>query len=451
MDWNYLYSVVPEDLNDDEKDQLFNSVTWYDSDAENPNESKWRRFFHELDEIAIKQGEEEARKFESETEIKSPRSRKSSSIEIENLEQRYSELKSKYKKQQRINEKYNQEIEALKKKYKSLEREKNLLEHDLQASKHDGSVSSDVSDTVKDQHKELVENVHNKNKQISDLLQDIEEVEKDNVVLREKLANVRDELAVATSEIQCQTEKLVSLDLQLKDSQETIQRLTVDNELLHEEIEEVTAKKNQAEVHLAEFSEEMNKRVEQWQSTLDQKDAEIAELKAKGINLSRQSSSCSFDAEQSHLAMLQKLLSERDSDLMELQSKLEEAVKEMETSTAMIEDLKREKAELFVRNGELDSVIKELKKQLKMCHERGQKLQEEVEFAEKLAASKNDELKQIMQQLKDDGHLDEARILEQMQEVRALNRLNEKQITNLVKNINKLQENLTKQQRKIPS
>lgn len=38
----------------------------------------------------------------------------------------------------------------------------------------DGSESSEISDTVKDQHRELVETVHNKNKQLSDLLHDIE-------------------------------------------------------------------------------------------------------------------------------------------------------------------------------------------------------------------------------------------------------------------------------------
>lgn len=39
---------------------------------------------------------------------------------------------------------------------------------------HDLGSESDVSETIKDQHRELVQTVHNKNKQISDLLRDIE-------------------------------------------------------------------------------------------------------------------------------------------------------------------------------------------------------------------------------------------------------------------------------------
>lgn len=33
---------------------------------------------------------------------------------------------------------------------------------------------SDISETIRDQQRELVETIHNKNKQISDLLRDIE-------------------------------------------------------------------------------------------------------------------------------------------------------------------------------------------------------------------------------------------------------------------------------------
>lgn len=39
---------------------------------------------------------------------------------------------------------------------------------------HEIGSESDISETVRDQQRELVQTVHNKNKQISDLLRDIE-------------------------------------------------------------------------------------------------------------------------------------------------------------------------------------------------------------------------------------------------------------------------------------
>ncbi|KAL3280012.1 hypothetical protein HHI36_017520 [Cryptolaemus montrouzieri] len=461
MDWNYIFSLVPDDLNDEEKDQLFNTVAWYDLNTEEPSLEQSKillklsqellkfkgeqveTLLHELDEIAIKQGEEEAKKIlESDTDIRSSRSRKSSNIELENLEQRFNELKSKYKKQQRLNEKQEREINELKKLLRTLEHEKSQLEQDLQASKRYGSESSETSETVKDQHRELVETVHSKNKQLSDLLRDIEEVEKENLVLREKLANVRDELASATTEIQRQMEKLGAADLQLKESEDTIKKVTIDNELLLEEIQELTAQKTKVEEHLSEFTEEINKRIEDWQRVLEDKDEEIRSLRAKTSEISRHSSSPSnsFEGGQSYVSALQKLLAERDAQLMELQSRLEDAVKEMEASTELIEDMKKKVEEGDKKNAELNSMRRELKKQVKLAHERCQKLQEEVEYAEKLAENKSDDLEQVVGQLKESGHLDEAQMLEEIQEQRALIRVNEKQIMNLVKNINKLQD-----------
>jgi hypothetical protein len=123
MDWEYFFSITPEDLTEDEKDELYNIVTWFNCDSEELDLKKCLRvikvsqevlkykgeqveiLLHKLDELATQQGEEEVRKIESDTDARSSKSRKSSSLEFENLEQKYLELKSKYKKQVRTNEK----------------------------------------------------------------------------------------------------------------------------------------------------------------------------------------------------------------------------------------------------------------------------------------------------------------------------------------------------------
>lgn len=101
MDWKYILSLNFEDLTDEEKDELYTSVTWFELDVEDIDLKKCKTIFkvsqeilkykgeqvetlfHELEEIAIKQGEDEARKQDSETEARSARSKKSSIIEFE--------------------------------------------------------------------------------------------------------------------------------------------------------------------------------------------------------------------------------------------------------------------------------------------------------------------------------------------------------------------------------
>lgn len=34
MDWNYLSSLTPKSLSSDVKDELLNTIAWYDSDVE---------------------------------------------------------------------------------------------------------------------------------------------------------------------------------------------------------------------------------------------------------------------------------------------------------------------------------------------------------------------------------------------------------------------------------
>lgn len=97
MDWDYLLSVSIEDLTEEEKDELYNTITWFNTETEDINLEKSNTLLkisqevlkykgeqveillHKLDELAIQQAEDEVKK--SDTDAKS--SRKSSSIEFE--------------------------------------------------------------------------------------------------------------------------------------------------------------------------------------------------------------------------------------------------------------------------------------------------------------------------------------------------------------------------------
>lgn len=101
MDWKYILSLNFDNLSDEEKDDLYTSITWYDFEDEGIDLKRCKRIFrvsqeilkykgeqvetllHELEEMAVKQAEDEAKKIESETDAKSIRSKRSSMLEFE--------------------------------------------------------------------------------------------------------------------------------------------------------------------------------------------------------------------------------------------------------------------------------------------------------------------------------------------------------------------------------
>lgn len=57
---------------------------------------------------------------------------------------------------------------------KNLQQENRRLQNEIQSMPNEIGSESDISETVRDQQRELVETINNKNKQISELLKDIE-------------------------------------------------------------------------------------------------------------------------------------------------------------------------------------------------------------------------------------------------------------------------------------
>ncbi|CAH1173755.1 unnamed protein product [Phaedon cochleariae] len=462
MDWKYISALNTDNLNDTEKDELYNTVTWYDYESEEIKKENLRALlkvcqeilkykgeqvetlFHELEEMAIKQAEEDARKQDSDAELRSARSRKSSSLEFENLEQKYVELKAKYKQTLRNNEKINLDLKKVSNKMKSLEQENRRLEKELQSIPHDAGSESDISETIKDHQKELVDTLQNKNKQISELLRDIENVESENLLMRDKLSKVRDELEVATKEIIFMTQTLKLKEESLKESTEHSNKMVEQYDNVKKVLEKLQHEKNDLENEMKKQLTDLNQIVGDLKETIEQKDGEIQGLKARLKEPSFNSSISSLpkdEPEQCHMSALQRVLDEREKQLLEVQTQLQIATKDIKEMTDIMKKFKNEKDSDSRTMERLEQNMVEIKKQLSTAHERCQKMQDEVDFAEKISRSKDEELNKILSKLQENGQVDLVVNLREIQELKADNRMKEKQIMGLVKTSNKIQEN----------
>jgi chromosome segregation ATPase len=89
---------------------------------------------------------------------------------------------------------------------------------------------------------------------------------------------------------------------------------------------------------------------------------------------------------------LNKVLVERERQLLEVKTQLQEAVKEMEEATELIQKMKTDKNDDDRKIVDLLESTRELKKQLNVTHERCQDLQEELTCAEKLIEKKDNDV-----------------------------------------------------------
>lgn len=94
------------------------------------------------------------------------------------------------------------------------------------------------------------------------------------------------------------------------------------------------------------------------------------------------------DHERSHVNALTKVINERESQLLELQTQLQQATKDIEKNTELLKEMRVEKARCEEKMVQLEENVSEMRKQLKAAHERSQDLQDEVVFVEKIASSR---------------------------------------------------------------
>ncbi|KAK5649525.1 hypothetical protein RI129_000554 [Pyrocoelia pectoralis] len=467
MDWKYILSISPENLDEDEKEHLYSKIAWFHCQSEKLDYNKYDALFKisqelmkfkseqveallaELDEIAVRQGEEEAKKQESLEDIPSLKSKRSQMSYDTNdeLERKYKDLKHKLKQQLKINENQKLETEKHKQNLATVEEENTHLKIEIQSILTQGDESrSDMSEATADQHKELVQTVQQKNKQISQLLDDIQIIEKENIDLQEMVSKLKDELSDASKQLSTMTNDFSGLKIELSDKLETNSHLRKEIEAFQTQIQEFIEEKQQRDQEIDEFTLAIDKRADDWKALLEEKDKELKKLKNEVRQTSLHSSKMSItdndSEEKEYVGVLNKVIHEREDQLTELRIRMQEATKEMEKSTQLINQLTFEKNACIRRIDESSAVIKNLKNQIKAAHERCRELQDNIKYADQLVESKQKDINEILDKLKQDGKVELSEGLAEIYNLKSQLRAQDKQITDYVKIMNKLQTSI---------
>lgn len=95
------------------------------------------------------------------------------------------------------------------------------------------------------------------------------------------------------------------------------------------------------------------------------------------------------------MAVLTKVLSEREEKIIELQEQLQTATEEMQECTKLIEKLTTDRNVDTLKAKETAQMIKDLKKQLKAAYNRLQETQSNLTLAETIAKERENDVRTI--------------------------------------------------------
>ncbi|KOC58823.1 Centrosomal protein of 290 kDa [Habropoda laboriosa] len=278
-----------------------------------------------------------------------------------------------------------------------------------------------------------------KNKKIKILMSELEALEKDNLILKERLSTLTEEMEDATQTMNEMTEELGSTRVKSVEYKEKISDLERENSALVSQVEEVSAQQANRDKMIDEFSTAIDTRINEWKTILDERDAEIVQLRETLSHSVVQSAASAKEQSKSEIIHLNEEIDRRDKVIAELKTKLSEATDEINESATLIEKLKRGMQKM----GKVDKKkeYKGLLKKLQDADEQISKLQMKLNEAEEDAELRSGKLCEVLGTLRiyEDENEGLRDALNEIKELKSILTDKNEHITELINVVNKLE------------
>ncbi|KAL2711712.1 centrosomal protein of 290 kDa-like isoform X1 [Vespula squamosa] len=293
------------------------------------------------------------------------------------------------------------------------------------------------SDKIETADRETV--IQDKNEKIEKLLTELEGLDRENTILKERLGMLREEMEDATERMNEMTDELSAAQSKVLECKEKILDLEHENIALLNQIEELTNQQMDRDKVIDEFGVAIDSRIAEWKELLDEKDAEIHHLRENLSQSLLQSVTSVKEENKSQIVYLNEEISNRDKIITELQSKLSEAVTEINEGTTIIEKL-----QTSAKKPEKEEKRKEQRELLKKMQDANNQisdLQNALDQAQDDLKLKSTELCEVLSTLRKYQNENHG-LTEALHEIKDLkNELNHKRehIEDLVNVVNKLE------------
>ncbi|XP_027846641.2 centrosomal protein of 290 kDa [Aphis gossypii] len=420
LDLNKMLAVSVDDMNEQDLEQWYDEITVTECDQLDFELDRrqcenmfiiFRRILMykgeqvdslmtEIEELATKQGEEEARRLKKEEETRTinvddlSQNDQTEVIrkELIRLEQENERLSSDVQQQKQEVDFKVKELDKITAQLSKVENERDFLRRELDAVQDDisGRQLDDqpIEDnlTMAERFKDLTESVRQKNQHITQLLNDIEISEKENRMLKQLLTSTRDELKNATQHLNTLSAEFGNMKCLQDEYTDRIKTLELNDKGLRSQISELVAEKEKCEEQIDELGEELESRIKQLTELLTRKDEEILNYK------SRIGSTDSIENQNTYLAKLQETVARQEDQIIEFQKQVHQATNDINRSAAALERQKKLYNELLIKNKEspeledLRKKLSETQEQLELGLDKCQKAEEDAtEKAEQIS------------------------------------------------------------------
>ncbi|XP_011049830.1 PREDICTED: centrosomal protein of 290 kDa [Acromyrmex echinatior] len=278
-----------------------------------------------------------------------------------------------------------------------------------------------------------------KSEKVKTLMAELENLDKENESLKEQLTTLKDEMEDATEKMNEVTEELRLAQIKIVEYKEKILKLEQENAALVIQIEELTVQQVDRDKLLDEFGVAIDARISEWKDVLDEKDMEITRLKESLSHSLMQSITSVKEENKTQIVQLNDEIVRRDAIIAELQTKLSEAVVEINESAALIEKLKGETHGSVKSDKRKEQ--KNLLKKIQIANEKISNLENVLSQTQDDATSQSSKLCEVLSTLKkyEDGNQALAKALNEIKELKIKIDHKNEHIEDLANVINKLE------------
>ncbi len=335
------------------------------------------------------------------------------------------------------------------KKIKLLNVEKEQLKRDVESLRDElenartktGEESGNADEVEEKKVRELEDTIRMKNKQIQSLLEDIDQVEKESVEYQNKVIEFRDQMAETTKQINAMTGEYVAMKESAAHYDSLVAGLQQENDRLRGLLEDMLQDKKNKDKQMDQVEAEVDKRIQQMRQILEFKEATIEELRARLNRAALDASQQDPKFNQENVSMLTQAIRERDEQIEQLQEKLSEASREIESSAALIESFSAASTKKGSHADPIQKSLINVRGQLKRAEDKIKELEESLGEAEEAAREKSEELSTTVAQLRayEKGEYGLEQAVEEVRKLKRSDKLQQQKIQDLTDSANQYQ------------
>lgn len=442
LEWDKVMSAKPDGLSEEDIDTFYEQLADFEASSETDAEKLKKLFAVTKSVMKSKhqQGEEVMEEFEKEAKV-AKRREKELQTEKDKLDKRVAELEKfgpetggaagggaaramreelhelteqndnlrqeakdvqrDLSNEKRAAEKYSERISELEKELKDLRDDNDQMRQDISDYKLQMQSQRDNLVARRGEDVEYRDKLSRKNKDLAEAMEELQNLTDANDLLQKRVDDLQGNLEDAIQQMDRTTEDYMKLKHVLQQSDAVTDRLREENEMLKAQVldlnEQVQSKTDADDAIMVA----VNNKVEEWKILLSEKDQAIMELQEQVFRLRDQLIAANMDGDKASVGALSKVVKEKDNQIEELTEQIKGYVEEMETNTAIIDDLREELQKTGHGPGDRQHQrIKELQIEVKSCKDRYHEYEKELKLAVSDAAEKDKELGIALERLR---------------------------------------------------